>query len=725
MNELRKLSKKFISVLFASLMLISTSCAHKSARMGNAGSYRLYFADKIDIDSDISSVTKLADNTYLLSASFDSSTYFFITDDTFILTEKIVFPEDYGDIREFCCTSDSEGNGYVLAEYEGEKKCFALHTISPYGKIKDSRYLDSISALAAENEFFYIKSVSRCSDGSFCLDTLEGLYLLDPESGKIESVNGQQKGIGYLLNTDEELYYFCNGDKTSECLIETEKNIVSNERRSFDVTLVAAPFYDRKQDSIYLPLISGIDMVSSNGSVSHILKWSDTEISASEIRSCFIGDNDDIYIFTKNALVYRLSETNGNAPARKEISLYLMCSDSRFEQIAVAFNKAQNEYRVTCSGPENTEDTNKETDLLIASGSYPDIFVGSDNEHFHILEQKGLFTDLYSLMDDELKKEDILPNIRTMIETNGKLYSLPLFFSVMTCSANASTGLSEDISNDELMEYYHAHNNIHLVKTDEDRMDVFGLFRYTIDDFIDRSSTSCGFESPEFVELLDFCSSFPAIKQNRGMDSSYDPVEELSAVRSGKILFKESFLFNISEFSMIQKKYFGSDIVLTGFPSVKGCGACAKLSDMMGITENSGIKEGAWEFMKFILLSEEQERYYGNAGMAVIENIFQAQCLDAQKPPHYYDLLGNKIYNDVEYTEVIGGDEIVIPPLTKKETERMSAYMRSVSRRMIDSPEIDAIIMEEISSFLNDLQTKEQCAAKIQSRLSLYLSEQY
>lgn len=70
--------------------------------------------------------------------------------------------------------------------------------------------------------------------------------------------------------------------------------------------------------------------------------------------------------------------------------------------------------------------------LDIATGNVPDILDVSHGISTEQFIKKGLLADLYPLMekDEEIKKEKFVPSVLRTLENDGKLYYMPVSFSI-------------------------------------------------------------------------------------------------------------------------------------------------------------------------------------------------------------------------------------------------------------------------------------------------------
>ena len=105
---------------------------------------------------------------------------------------------------------------------------------------------------------------------------------------------------------------------------------------------------------------------------------------------------------------------------------------------AVKFNAAQANYHIVLN-ERSSSDTNGDLmdslDKAILAGSIGDIVVTQDIDTLRKYGERGVFADLYSLMNDDMSADDIFGCVRQACEINRKLYGIPREFTLETYAA--------------------------------------------------------------------------------------------------------------------------------------------------------------------------------------------------------------------------------------------------------------------------------------------------
>lgn len=124
-----------------------------------------------------------------------------------------------------------------------------------------------------------------------------------------------------------------------------------------------------------------------------------------------------------------------------------------YEEKIKEFNSENNGYKIECKNYDEFYDSSKDLDggatlesfaeidnqivLDVIKGENIDIITDSvftDTGKYNELVKKGAFTDLYTFLDsdNELSRKSFFENILELSEFDGKLATIPLFFSVDT-----------------------------------------------------------------------------------------------------------------------------------------------------------------------------------------------------------------------------------------------------------------------------------------------------
>ncbi|MDE6088122.1 MAG: extracellular solute-binding protein [Oscillospiraceae bacterium] len=339
---------------------------------------------------------------------------------------------------------------------------------------------------------------------------------------------------------------------------------------------------------------------------------------------------------------------------------------------------------------------------------------------------KGIFLDLSDYFST-LNPDEYFMNTFDTLRYGDTLNRIGFSFNVQTLQAK--TEFVGDKSGIAVSEF------IELIKNLPDGTEAFremtqssALYQLcmgNLNAFIDVEHAACTFNTPEFVQLLELCKSYPA--ENDSMNDKSD--EEWEAYWeeyeyqyiNNKTLFRQVYLSDIKQEFREKCQYFdGADLTYIGYPTVKenSNGGRIQFNYTLAISANSELKDQVWGFFTDMLSEESQEKLSWQ--IPVRKEAFDKKAEEAMQPETYEDQNGE--------TQLItwyrGNEEIeqVVP--TQEDIDVIKNYIMNVTETTYYDNQIYTIIQEETEKFFSGDQTAQAAADMIQSRASLYLSEQ-
>lgn len=311
----------------------------------------------------------------------------------------------------------------------------------------------------------------------------------------------------------------------------------------------------------------------------------------------------------------------------------------------------------------------------IISGNAPDMAVFMDTPQY--LSSKGTFADLYTLMDDELSRDDFLPNILEAFEEDGKLYSLPTSFCIRTmmCKDKFSP-VKNQTFDDMLRTYENAPAGIKFTPDAQQSQTLTDILYGS--DFA--GNGKIGIDRENMLRLLEFCGTLPA-----------EYSEEYYDVGDDKALFSEFSAYQLADFSYMYEK-FGEPVTVTGYPTENGNGTMIDPIHTVVVFDSCSDKESAWELMKCM---------YGST------NILNGRNAG-------FPVKSDAFYKRAELSKNILGENYDRALETVTSAVHIGSGM---------SHELYGIIHEEASGYFAGEYTAEQAADYIKNRTDIYISE--
>ncbi len=381
----------------------------------------------------------------------------------------------------------------------------------------------------------------------------------------------------------------------------------------------------------------------------------------------------------------------------------------------INYNRAENGYRImikdygeynTIENPELGYETMKQ-DML--DGIVADM-ICTDGLNFESLAGKGLFADWYDLMDadEEFDRDAYLPNFFEAYETNGALRRLGVTFTISTALAKTEFAGEEvgqslgTILNTPLPEGMH--------RFDYSPVEYMAqMWMYNLQTgCIDRKTAQCCFDSPEFVQFLELLCSIP--QEEVFYDSEYVTTAEDTWKNDGIYLRTCTIAQPIDLHAEQRATFFDADITLVGYPMVEdeGNGGIFDAPFTVSMNAQSREQDAIWDFMKHLLSEEYQKQRYDS--MPIHTGALEHKLDEAE--------------HMVTATVGIFPSTVQIGAMEEWETERLRDYIYGIKTCWYYDQKVYNILMEETEKMLAGDQTPQEAAQVMQSRVTIYLSEQ-
>lgn len=397
----------------------------------------------------------------------------------------------------------------------------------------------------------------------------------------------------------------------------------------------------------------------------------------------------------------------------------------------IHYNRESSQYRVVVKEYESSEKLN----LDIASGHMPDILMaeGLPNGDSIPLEsyiKKGLIADIGALIerDEELSGQEFMENVFDAYSVDGKLMYVVPSFTISTMAARTSlVGDGNDWSMEKMAEVLEGMGpNAQLLNGLNRDTFLEKVMRYRGNDFIDRETGKCAFDSQEFIDIMEFAYALP---EERRFAGETEEAYQLQYLRNRTLLLElpvSTFSPNVEERLFFRLNgYLGGDYVFVGFPAASaesagdGEGAIISGKNLMALSARSENEAGAWDFARYYLTEEYQKSL--EIDLPVRKDLFEEWAREETRRSYYMDENGERVEYDLALYR--DGQEMVVPPLDQGQLEELIAYVESVTTLPFEDNNVMNIINEEMGAYFAGQKTAEATAGLIQNRVQLYLDE--
>lgn len=421
------------------------------------------------------------------------------------------------------------------------------------------------------------------------------------------------------------------------------------------------------------------------------------------------------------------------------LTMAMTGDSSGIEQTIKEFNNEDNGYRIEIkqysdqiSDEELSYEESAEKYQYEDIGILQDIINSSEidivcnasffsESYYEILQKKDAFVDLYKFMenDSEVNTDTLDTHILNLNETDGKLYTLPVFYAINTLAGDSEyVGNKENWTFDEFVSHWNDMPDGSTIMGANQKEKVYPIvLRNNLDSFIDYENAMVHFDSPDFKKMLEFCNQFESANGQKGT-YDYDAISFISPILATGIMASPTFNPE-------------NGLTCVGYPSQNGKGAYLSSMDLcysINAKSSPEKQKGAWKFIRTFVTEDyqmnnaipffedesNQEGYYSSEmGFCVNRNAFDKIA----------EKLINKEYYSSSFEDKNNTYDRRFP--TEKDVDELRRYILSVNQwgTMIDSS-LEEIIDDEVSAYFNGEESIDDCVDIIQNRASIWISEQ-
>lgn len=370
---------------------------------------------------------------------------------------------------------------------------------------------------------------------------------------------------------------------------------------------------------------------------------------------------------------------------------------SRYLNVIQYFNSTHPDYKIKVTSVTGSkEELQRKMIELVNSGEYDLIDTGVLPEG---ALDSSLLTDLMPYLDNdpEISREDFIPNILNGMLRNGKLYAAVPYVTLMTWGMRrdqypGKESWAPDYAR-QMIE--NRGDNQVFFWTIKPSVMNWIFTRFCTAEFVDIINASCSFDDGRFADWLALLKDIPYSEEYSDVPCLFSPKFEM--------LDNPAFSIKLAIKS--------EEYVYAGFPGASGNGsyfsrvgqnALEFISNdesniQIGIMEKSQHKEAAWDFVRVLL----------------------QQCKESEIPvlkDRFQDKLNSMLRDEEAHGFRICTQEDI--DLLRSLVYETDAFVHE-----------DASLLDLISGVVNDFMegryTAEEAATNLQSRASIYVSEQY
>lgn len=464
---------------------------------------------------------------------------------------------------------------------------------------------------------------------------------------------------------------------------------------------------DAKNERLLLFTAKGLYALGEDYTPTPEIIWEECSLALNAL-SCPVDFGNGQYLVKTAGEFYLLSPADPETfKPKTQLRLAALDAASELQTTVARFNNASADYYVSIidysdGGSVDAEAAAMRLNADIIGGALPDMICVSSVSPFPYM-RNNMLLDMSTLIenDPDIGIEDI--SIANALRQNGALYYIAGAYSFETMLAKRDVfgdtygwtveeylRLDESLP-DDVMTIYNMTHEVYLNH----------IIKRAMNDQVDWALGTCSFDSETFINLL-----YAAKKMRETPEDPNNMIFGSGAklVGGGQRLTALTWVDEITALKNAEQQA-GCELSFIGWPSANGKnGADVHLYDPVAILSNSGNVDGCWAFVKYVLTSPTER------ALPVYMPQLQ-RMLDTAKTQGVYSKLSAPCADPIK--------------LNDADVEKLTGLITSIENTAIYDEALFNIVQAEFNAYMGSSATAEEAAARIQSRASIYVAEQY
>ena len=619
-----------------------------------------------------------------------------------------------------------------------------LLVISPSGEILRELHFD-IEGPA------YNMQAYPMENGNIFVATDGILYLFDSE-GKLIKKN-EEKSLGAFMNCSDGKWYVAHiALPSTNIAAYQEVDISTGElKKTYKVQGDYAADLAQNTDCLIFNETSVEQYSIEQGKAVPVLSTTSADINCRFLKNGRIlsdgsmlmieadpdKDNDrfgtDCYCYFANTMsVITLTRADKNPNAGKELLKLALCSNSEpylFDVIkeynADPENHAYIETYTLYDGDisymmddERVKIAGHAAKIVtedMQNGNGPDMIWGFSE--ISDLNTERLLLDLkpYLKADTSIKENEYFYNIFSAFEKGGKLFTMPLTYSIRGMAVNSSLDSAKaKWTFDDLKKMEREIYPPSRVFPEYSCSEILSLYMSASNsDFIDNEKREVHFDTDNFKALLEAVKKHTSPEPEFNSGIMIDSEDQLMTPELQFIMAKASAIYisftNLEEYCLAREIYANDRAIFTGYPSFDGKNMTAVGVSSVSVTACAANPDLAFEFIRYCLKAETQQQLCsGMDKFPVNRSAFDA-ISQAQIDPNAE--LRKKAEEDPE-------NYYISCTISESERDELAAIISSVDNSFQLDSDIILLIKTGADSYFRDFESVDAAVKSIQKDAS-------
>lgn len=637
---------------------------------------------------------------------------------------------------------DKEGNLYVIKHVspiyvegmEYKESDYKTYLVKYTADFQEVWTVDLADVFTEENS--YVQNMITGGENKIYLSSNNVVYVIDGSGTPVKTISTNSNWInGMTAISDGRVFIAQYGNEGMEIIeIDTVKDVLGE-------TLQGIPDTNSeiKAGQNGKLLVGGYSKLYeydiNTEEAREVLEWVECNIHGNSVRDISILEDGRLAVYCDNyegtpEIVFLTKTESSKVPQKKILTIGTFYeNNSSLQEAVVNFNKKNTEYMLKIKAySDETASTYSDAVTLLnadmAGGNCPDL-IDLSMVNLENVTAKGMLEDLtpYLEKSEAANINDFVSSALNAYKVNGIQATVPTYFIINTLLGRTSVvGEEPGWTMEEMIALAKANPDARLMHGMTKESALRTCLMYASESFIDYESGTCFFDSPEFIQFLKFADCFD-LEYKYNEDESFPKM-----LQSGKVLLSDASFSDVHAYQMYYLMFEADGVTPIGYPTSDGQpGVFLTGSEIYGISAQSEHKDAAWKFLESVLSGQTTSYGWGfPSRKEQLEEMFQEACEPEYQKDENGEILKDEEGNFLQYPKTSWGYDnwdVDIYAATEDEIDgirRMIEIARPLSQ---ESDEIYAIIGEEAAPYFAGQKSAEEVAKIIQSRVSIYVSE--
>ena len=643
-------------------------------------------------------------------------------------------------------TFDKEGNFYIMKhispiyiegmEYkESDYKTFLVKYNADFQEVWS---VDLAEIFTEENS--YVQNMITGGENKIYLSSNNVIYVIDGAGSFVKTISANANWInGLTATSDGRVFVVQYGNSGMELVeIDTEKDVMGE-------TLQGIPDTNNEiRAGLNGTLLMGgynklYEYDLNTQEAMEVLDWVESNIHGNSVRDISMLEDGRVAVYCDDyegtsEVVFLTKTEASKVPQKKILTLAILYgSNSSMQEAVVNFNKKNTEYVIkikeyideTAEWTESTyADALNKFHADMAGGDCPDL-IDLSMVNLKNITAKGVLEDLtpYLKSSEVANIDDFVPSVLNAYKIDGIQATVPTYFMVDTLLGRTSVvGEEPGWTMEEMIALTKANPGKQLMHGMTKERALQTCLMYASDSFIDYESGTCSFDSPEFIQFLEFANCFD-LEYEYNEDESFPQM-----LQAGKVLLSNASFSDVHAYQMYYLMFEADGVTPIGYPTADGKpGVFLSGNEIYGISAQSENKDAAWKFLESVLSGQSTSYGWGfPSRKEQLEEMFKEACEPEYQKNENGEILMDEEGNPMQYPKTSWGYDnwdVDIYAATQEEINGIRHLIEIARPLSRESEEIYAIIGEEAAPYFAGQKSAEEVANIIQSRVRIYVSE--